>query len=43
MPYPQRVRCSPLGREERILEVVDVELRNPDDAVSLLTEEARGF
>ncbi len=27
MPYPQRVRCSPLGREERIADVVDVELR----------------
>ncbi len=27
MPYPQRVRCSPLGREERVAEVVDVTLR----------------
>jgi len=27
MTYPQRVRCSPLRREERVADVVDVTLR----------------
>jgi len=27
MPYPHRVRCSPLQREERVADVVDVDTR----------------
>lgn len=27
MTYPRRVRCSPLRREERVADVVDVEMR----------------
>lgn len=27
MTYPQRVRCSPLHREERVADVVDVTMR----------------
>lgn len=27
MTHPRRVRCSPLGREERVATVVDVTLR----------------
>lgn len=33
MTHPKRVRCSPLGREERVADVVDVAVRANGDVI----------
>jgi len=33
MIHPRRVRCSPLGRQERVADVVDVDVRSDGEVI----------